>query len=97
MPARLREDHDNARFLAEGLARIPGIKVDPRKVQTNIVVFEIESMSSADLARKLAEQHVLASGISPEAMRMVTHMDVNRAGCARAIAAVEEIFAVART
>ncbi len=93
MPARLREDHENARFLAEGLSRIAGIKIDPRKVQTNIVVFEISGMTSADLARRLAEQNILASGISPEAMRLVTHMDVDRAGCARAIAAVEETFA----
>ena len=93
MPARLREDHENARFLAEGLARIPGIKLDPRKVQTNIVVFEISGMTSADLAHRLADENILASGISREAMRMVTHMDVDRAGCARAIAAVEEAFA----
>jgi len=97
MPARLHEDHANARFLAEGLARVPGIKLDPRRVQTNIVVFELTGMNSAELTRKLAERHILASGISPEAMRMVTHMDVDRAGCARAIAAVEEIFALART
>ena len=40
-PQRLGEDHANARFLAEGLARIPGIAMDPRKVATNIVVFDI--------------------------------------------------------
>jgi threonine aldolase len=97
MPARLHEDHANARFLAEGLGHIPGIQVDPRKVQTNIVVFELRGMTSGELTRKLAEQNILASGISPEAVRMVTHMDVDRAGCARAVAAVEEIFAVART
>lgn len=93
MPARLHIDHENASFLAEGLARIPGIKLDPRKVQTNIVVFEMSGMTSADLARRLAEQSILASGITPEAMRMVTHMDVDRAGCARAVAVVEQAFA----
>src|SRR5581483_7729401 len=67
MPARLHEDHANARFLAEGLARVPGIKLDPRRVQTNIVVFELTGMNSAELTRKLAERHILASGISPEA------------------------------
>jgi len=93
MPARLSEDHENARFLAEGLARIPGIKLDPQKVQTNIVVFEISGMTSSDLARRLAEQNILASGINSQATRMVTHMDVDRTGCARAVAAVEGIFA----
>lgn len=91
MPARLQVDHSNAQFLAEGLARVAGIKLDPRKVHTNIVVFEIAGMTSTDLARRLAEQNILASGIGPAAMRMVTHMDVDRTGCARAVAAVEEI------
>jgi threonine aldolase len=96
MPARLREDHENAKFLAEGLARVPGIKLDPRKVQTNIVVFGVSGMTSTDLARRLAEQNILASGISPEAMRMVTHMDVDRGGCTRAVSAVEEIFSTTK-
>ena len=41
MPARLQEDHDNARLLAEGLAEIKGIKIDAKKVRTNILVFNI--------------------------------------------------------
>src|SRR3954465_12987915 len=41
MPARLGEDHANARVIAEGLAKIPGMRVDPKKVQTNIVVAEL--------------------------------------------------------
>src|SRR5690242_5367376 len=41
MPARLKDDHDNARFMAEGLGQIPGIKIDPKKVVTNILVFSI--------------------------------------------------------
>jgi threonine aldolase len=93
MPARLQQDHDNAKFLAEGLARVPGIKIDPGKVKTNILVFNIRGtgMSSADFAGKLAQRYVLANGISPEEMRLVTHMDVDRAGCERALAAVQEI------
>jgi len=91
MPARLRDDHDNARFLAEGLAQIAGIRIDPAKVVTNIVVFDISGtgLNSAELSKRMAEQGVLANGISPEAMRLVTHMDVDREGCTRALQAIE--------
>jgi threonine aldolase len=93
MPARLGEDHANARFLAEGLARVPGIKLDPGRVPTNIVVFDISGtgMTTAELSRRLAEHSVLMNGINPELMRLVTHMDVDRAACARALEAVQEI------
>ena len=92
MPARLHQDHANAKFLAQGLAQVPGIKIDPGKVATNIVVFDLSGtgMDSAELSRKLAERNILANGISPEAMRMVTHMDVDRAGCERALEALRE-------
>lgn len=93
MPSRLKEDHANARFLAEGLARIPGIKIDPAKVQTNIVVFDISGtrMTAAEFSRKLAESSVLMHGITPELVRLVTHMDVDRGGCERALEAIRAI------
>ncbi len=93
MPARLAEDHANARFLADGLARVPGIKLDPSRVPTNIVVFDLSGtgMSSAELSRRLAERNVLMNGINPELMRLVTHMDVDRAACTRALEAIQEI------
>jgi threonine aldolase len=93
MPARLADDHANARFLAEGLARVPGIKLDPGRVRTNIVVFDISGtgMTSAELSCRLAERNVLMNGINPEQMRLVTHMDVGRAACARALEAIQEI------
>jgi threonine aldolase len=93
MPARLAEDHANARFLASGLASVPGIKLDPERVHTNIVVFDVSAtgMTSAELSRRLAERNVLMNGISPEQMRLVTHMDVDRAACARALEAIHEI------
>src|SRR5262249_9820602 len=92
MPARLHEDHENARFLADGLAKIKGIALDAAKVVTNIVVFDISGtgMNTAELSTKLGEQGVLANGISAEAMRLVTHMDVDRAACARALQAIKQ-------
>ncbi len=93
MPARLGEDHANAKFLADGLAKIDGIRLDPAKVATNILVFNVAGtgMSASQFSKKLAEQGVLASGIDAENLRMVTHMDVDRAGCARALQAVQAI------
>ena len=93
MPLRLKDDHDNARFLAEGLARIPGIKIEPKKVVTNILVFDIRGtgMNTGDFSQKLAARNVLASGINPEQMRFVTHMDVSHADCEAALQAVEAI------
>ena len=93
MPARLGEDHANARFLANGLAKISGIRLDPAKVATNILVFNVagSGMNASEFSKKLAEQGVLASGIDAENLRMVTHMDVDRAGCARALQAAQAI------
>ncbi len=92
-PERLREDHENARFLAEGLASIRGIAIAPAKVKTNIVVFDISGtgMSSEEMARELAAKNILASGIGPQAIRLVTHTDVDRAACTRALEGIREI------
>ncbi|MCZ6751845.1 MAG: GntG family PLP-dependent aldolase [Acidobacteria bacterium] len=92
-PARLHIDHENAKLLADGLAGLRGIRLDPAKVETNIVVFDISGtgMTSAEISAKLRAQQVYANGVSPEAMRMVTHCDVDRAGCLRAIELMDRI------
>lgn len=90
MPARLKEDHDNARLLAEGLAEIKGIKIDAKKVRTNILVFSVigAGMDTAVFSRKLAEKNILAAGIDQEQMRFVTHNDVSREDCLRVLEVV---------
>jgi threonine aldolase len=95
MPARLAEDHANARRLAEGLATIPGIRLDASKVPTNIVIFDVSGTgrTSAELSARLKERGVLINGINPRAMRLVTHMDVTRADCECALGAIEEAAA----
>src|ERR1044072_87482 len=79
-PARLHEDHENARRLAEGLAELPGIKIDAEKVVPNIVIFDVaETGQAADaICAQLREHNVLASGFGTS-IRMVTHYDVSRA------------------
>jgi threonine aldolase len=93
MPLRLKEDHDHAQLLAKGLAEIPGVKIDPKKVVTNILVFDVSGtgMNTADFSRKLAERNVLAAGINPEQMRFVTHLDVSRDDCLQALEAIRAV------
>ena len=91
-PAKLNVDHANAGFLAEGLARIPGIQVDPSKVDTNIVVFDISAsgLAPADVSAQLRQRGVLINAINQRCLRAVTHYDVDRAQCAQAVEAVSE-------
>jgi threonine aldolase len=92
-PKRLHVDHENARFLAAGLAEIPGIKIDPAKVVTNILFLEVSGtgLTSFEISKRLAAEDVLANGVTPQTMRMVTHYDVDRAGCERALQVMREV------
>lgn len=87
MPARLKEDHENARILAEGLAQIRGIRIDAKKVPTNILVFDVSDtgMTAYDFNQELAHKNVLGNAISPDHMRLVTHKDVSREQCLQTI------------
>jgi len=78
-PKGLPEDHANAKRLAEGLAELPGVKIDPEKVVTNIVIFDVsETGQTADaICAQLRERGVLASGFG-SSIRAVTHYDVAR-------------------
>lgn len=85
-PRRLGEDHDNARFLAEQLAAIPGIAIDSARVETNIVIFDVSGLglSAKDFSGALKAQGVLANGIDATHLRLVTHSDVSRQQCRKA-------------
>lgn len=80
---RLAEDHENARVLAAGLASMPGATIDPAKVETNIVIFEVDDPAGV-VAGALA-QGVELTQMGPGRIRAVTHMDVDRAGIDRAL------------
>ena len=86
--ARLADDHANARRLAAGLAGIAGVRVDADKIETNIVIFEVTGVPSAELARRTEASGVRLHAIAPTRLRAVTHLDVDAAGIDRAIAAV---------
>jgi threonine aldolase len=89
MVGRLHEDHARAARLAEAVAtRWPGCGLDPATVRTNIVVFA--HAEPEKLLASLEERGVLAHAIAPGVVRFVTHNDVDDAGAARAIAALED-------
>lgn len=77
MVERLREDHANARRLAEGLVAA-GFSVDLQQVQTNIVLLDLrpQGMRAREFCRRLAQRGVRARPVGPWAVRMVTHKDV---------------------
>lgn len=97
MVDRLAEDHANARALAAGLARVPGLALDLATVQTNIVIFRVEgargAAGAAELVRGCAEHKVKVHAIGPTAIRCVTHKDVDAGDIERALDAVREIAA----
>ncbi len=89
MVARLPEDHARAKRLADAVAnRWPACGLDPADVHTNIVTFAHREPDK--LLVHLEERGVLAHAIAPETVRFVTHRDVDDAGLARAIAALDD-------
>jgi threonine aldolase len=82
---RLAEDHARARRLAEGLAALPGVELDPAAVETNIVIFAVPDASAFTAA--LAAEEVEMSHFGPTRVRAVTHLDVDDEGIDRALAA----------
>ena len=93
-PKLLSADHENAQILARGLAKIPGVWIDPAKVQTNIVMFDVSktALSPATLVDRLGRRGVLAGTIDAIRVRLVTHRDVSRADCERAVAILSEVL-----
>jgi threonine aldolase len=94
-PGRLHVDHENAQLLAKGIAAMPGLKIDPVKVRSNIVIFDCEGTgkNAVELCDLLREKEVWALDTALYSVRFVTHCDVDRAGCERALAALEEVVA----
>ena len=93
MPARLGDDHANARLLAEAVARTDGATIDMGAVQTNIVIFELlDGRDAGEFVLALKEDGVLASAIGPQTVRFVTHYDVDRASCLRAAEVVSGVL-----
>jgi threonine aldolase len=98
MPKRLAEDHANAKRIASRIAELPGVSLDPQTVQTNIVIFDISGtdLGSGDFSARLKDRGILANGVGPSSIRLVTHLDVTEAMCVTAVDAIREIVAGGR-
>jgi len=94
-PKRLHVDHENAQVLAQGLAQCPGIKINPVKVQTNIVLYDVgdTGLSSTQFLQRLAERKVLGGPVDVRRVRMVTHLDVDRRDIENAVRIIGEVLA----
>jgi threonine aldolase len=86
---RLAQDHEQARSLAQGLAEIPGIAVDPQRVETNIVIFDVAGtgLTGDQFGDRALAEGVRFSVLGPTLVRAVTHLDVPTDGVERALKA----------
>jgi threonine aldolase len=90
---RLADDHANARRLAEGLAALPGIKLDPATVETNLVFFDLTGALDASTAVERMLGHGVRMGaLGPRTIRAVTHLDVSPPGIQQALEAARRVF-----
>jgi len=90
---RLAEDHAHARRLADAIADLPGIGVNPAEVETNIVIFDVDPRhgTAADLAGRLRSAGVWLLPTAPQKARAVTHLDVSAAQIDEAVAAFRAV------
>jgi threonine aldolase len=90
---RLAEDHANAKRLAEGLAALPGIKLDPATVETNLVFFDLTgSLDASTAVERMLAHGVRMGALGPRTIRAVTHLDVSAHGIEHALDAARRVF-----
>jgi len=94
-PGRLHVDHENAKWLAEGIAEIPGLAIDPKKVRSNIVIFDCTKTgkTAVEICDALHPHGVWAQDTALYSVRVVTHCDVDRAGVERALVVLKDVAA----
>jgi threonine aldolase len=92
-PAKLLEDHANAKRLAQGLANLKGVAIDPKKVATNIVIFDVAETGRppAQICDELKARGILTIAFG-SAIRMVTHCDVSLDDIETTLSAMSEII-----
>ncbi|MDZ7673223.1 MAG: low specificity L-threonine aldolase [Halanaerobiales bacterium] len=89
---RIKEDNDNAKLLAEELANLPDIIIDPEKVDTNIVIFKVKKRNSDKFAEKLLDKGLRLS-VLHDKLRAVTHLDVDEDDILEAVKIFKEVLA----
>ncbi|MTI49012.1 MAG: low-specificity L-threonine aldolase [Firmicutes bacterium] len=94
MTDRLYEDHENIIKLANGLEKIEGISIDRDTIHTNILMINIKDTGfiSEELVEKMNEKGILASSITNEIIRFVTHRHINESDINESINRIKNIF-----
>ena len=97
MVDRLAEDHENARRLAEGIARISGLSIEPAKVQTNIIYFELDEdrMTPKELVTELDKKEVKLLFVGARRLRAVTHYGISAEDIDLTVKALGEVMKAA--
>jgi threonine aldolase len=91
---RLREDHQNAKRLAAGLKEFKGVSIDPKHVETNIVIFDVANakMTAAKVAEAMKKEGILIHAFGKMQIRLVTHLDVTADDIEKALKAFGKVF-----
>ena len=92
-PKRLAIDHQNAQRLAKGIAQIPSLRIDPKTVKTNIVIFDCRetALNAVQLCDALKPHGIWALDVAPFSVRFVTHCDINAQGVDRALQVLQTV------
>ncbi len=92
--SRLQEDHDNARFLAEGLQSLPGIEVNQHQVQTNFVLADLSQsqLKASVFLQRLRDEGILATQVDDFRVRFVTSREVEREDITVALQVIKEVI-----
>ncbi len=91
---RLTEDHANAKRLAEALADLPGLSIDPTRVETNIILFDVKPAlgTAQDLVDRMDAVGVKMLAVAPQTVRALTHLDVSAEQTDEAIRRLQDLL-----
>lgn len=92
MITRLPEDHANARTLAEGIAELPGVRIELDRVQSNLVVFEVDSMSAEEFLARCARAGLKGGGMGRGKIRFVTRYGISSEDVQTALRVITEVL-----
>lgn len=91
---RLKEDHQNAKRLAVGLKEFKGVSIDPKHVETNIVIFDVANtgMTATQVAEAMKKETVVIHAFGKMQIRLVTHLDVTADDIEKALKGFEKVL-----
>ena len=91
MVDRLVEDHRRAKRLADNIADLRGIDVNPDDVETNMIMISLKAIDSDTFLQKLAARKILALPFDKKSVRIVIHKDIDDNDIDKAISVIREI------